>query len=84
MLEGLPLCLWPDSLLWQVRAGILRNLPRVGPCHAHLVGEQWLEAIDCELEARGFRVWPWWKEERGEPSTPRAALVRACTPRADG
>jgi len=72
MLEQLPLSLWPDSLLWQVRAGILRRLPRVGPSHDLVVGEAWLEAIDAELEARGFRVWPYWKEGEG---LPRARVI---------
>jgi len=71
MLEQLPLSLWPDSLLWQVRAGILRGLPRVGPSHDIVVAEQWLQAIDAELEARGFRVWPYWKEGEGVASRAR-------------
>ena len=63
MLESLPLTLWPDSWLWQVRSSILRGLARVGPSHDHLVGELWLEQIESELRARNFRFPAYWSRE---------------------
>jgi len=63
MLEGLPFSLWPDSWLWMVRSSILRGLPRVGPSHDALVGRMWLENIEVELRARGFRFPAYWSRE---------------------
>jgi len=54
----LPICFWPDGLLWGVRARILRALRdgQVPPSPTYMLGLDLLVLIEDELSERGFRV----------------------------